>query len=948
MSALLLAACLAPAARAFPDRADDLPVVDGSVQTVLRTPERIYVGGNFNHVSTRTGPFFLTDAAGAPRLPSPDVSGGRDMVEAMAPDGAGGFYIVGNFTHVDGLPRLGAARILADGSVDPNWAPSVPGEVFAVRRSGNTVYIGGHFSSVDGLPRSNLAAVDASTGQVEAFAPALDGVVSVLAVSGSSVYFSLLGGSQVNGVARAGAAAVDATTGVTLAWDPEPNGQVAAIEVAAGKVYLRGGEFTQIDGAARKYLAAVDPTSGADTGLEAAVDKTVTALAVSGSTLYVGGLFTHAGATAVGHAAAFDLDGNLKSAWTPGADNAVLSIASDGGAVYLGGTFTHIDGTVATSGFAAVDPVTGVATGWAPTPNLPGGSPRLVTLSGANVAIGGSFNQAGGVARHDVAAFSATDGRVLPWNPDPDQFVDAIADDGSGHVYIGGYFEHVNGDVPRFGLAEVDAETGAATRFNIPADAGHVTALALDGETLYVGGPFIHLGNQFRRGLGAIDLATDSVTQFEGPLDGSPTALLVRGSTIYVGGAFSLAGGAHREGAAAFPTTPTQATPTAWDPDVGWVTSIAQRDGTIYLASGGASVAAVDDATGAPVPGFRLSVSYEGVPEVDSVSIAGDVLYLGGIFESVNGMARRNAAAVDAETGAPAPWEPEPDGPIRSVSADPSGSVTIGGDFTTTELRAASGFASYSDPPTVLTSPSVTGDAVVGGSLTCGGASFGGAQPQSTNFAWLRDGEVIAGTVGDRYVVGADEVGHWLSCRVTARNLGGSAAADSAGVSVQATGGGPPSANRAAPDRGAPKVSALKLTPSSFRAASKGGPVTTGKSGRKGPGTEVSYKVDEAARITFTVQRREPGRRKGRSCVKPTKTLAKAGHCTRYVTVKGSLERTAKVGGFDRFRFTGRLSGRSLTRGSYRLALLAADAAGNEAAPVVAAFHVLRPRSSSP
>ncbi|MFT3866068.1 MAG: hypothetical protein QM729_17515 [Solirubrobacterales bacterium] len=920
-----MAAWPAPSARALPDRADDLPVVDGTVQTVLRTPERIYVGGNFTHVSAPTGPFFLADAAGAPRLPTPDVSGGgRPRVSAMVPDGAGGYYIVGSFTHVDGLPRLDAARILADGSVDPSWDPSVPGEISAVQRSGDTVYIGGHFSSVDGLPRSNLAAVDATTGQATSFAPQLEGWVSALAVSGSSVYFSYSGGSEVNGVPRTQAAAVDATTGATLPWNPEPNRSLVALAVAGGEVYL-GGEFTQIKGSTRKYLAAVDATTGADTGFEAQLDSTVITLAISGSTIYVGGLFTHAGATAVGHAAAFDLDGNLKPAWAPDADDYVWSIATDGTTVYLGGGFTHVNGSVARSGFAAVDPVTGAATGWAPTPNQ-SGSTNLVALSGTNVAVAGEFTQAGGVARRYVAAFSATDGSLLPWNPDPDAYVDAIVDDGSGVVYIGGAFEHLNGGVVRSGLAQVKAGTGAVTSFNTPAS-GRVTALALAGDTLYVGGAFLQLGNEYRWELGAIDVSIDTVTPFDARLDGTPYALLVHGSTLYVGGVFTEAGGVPRAGAAAFPTTPTSDTPTAWNPDPGGVVSMAQRGGTLYLASE-TGVVAVDDATGAAVPGFGLSVA-----GVDSVAVAGDTLYLGGDFESVNDVARRNAAAVDAATGAVMPWDPRPNVTVYALSADPSGSVTIGGEFTTTELRAASGFASYSDPPAVIAPPSVGGNAVVGGALTCAGASFGGAQPQSTTLAWLRDGGVIAGATGESYVADAADVGHTLACRVVARNLGGSAGVDSAGVVVQA--GASPLR-----DRTPPKVSALKLRPSSFRAARKGGPTVAKRKARKDPGAVVSYKIDEAARITFTVQRPEPGRRKGKSCVKPVKKLDKARRCTRYVTVKGAFTRTVKAAGADRFTFTGRLGHRTLARGSYRLALVAVDAAGNRAAPVTKAFRV--------
>jgi hypothetical protein len=47
----------------------------------------------------------------------------------MAPDGSGGCYIGGNFNNVGGVPRNNLARVLANGTVDPNWDPDPDGMV---------------------------------------------------------------------------------------------------------------------------------------------------------------------------------------------------------------------------------------------------------------------------------------------------------------------------------------------------------------------------------------------------------------------------------------------------------------------------------------------------------------------------------------------------------------------------------------------------------------------------------------------------------------------------------------------------------------------------------------------------------------------------------------------------------------------------------------------------
>jgi len=52
-------------------------------------------------------------------------------------------------------------------------------------------------------------------------------------------------------------------------------------------------------------------------------------------------------------------------------------------------------------------------------------------------------------------------------------------------------------------------------------------------------------------------------------------------------------------------------------------------------------------------------------------------------------------------------------------------------------------------------------------------------------FAWLRDGGAIAGESRTTYVVHDADAGHTIACRVTATNVGGSAAATSGAVRIR-------------------------------------------------------------------------------------------------------------------------------------------------------------------
>jgi len=106
---------------------------------------------------------------------------------------------------------------------------------------------------------------------------------------------------------------------------------------------------------------------------------------------------------------------------------------------------------------------------------------------------------------------------------------------------------------------------------------------------------------------------------------------------------------------------------------------------------------------------------------------------------------------------------------------------------------------------------------------------------------------------------------------------------------------------------GVPVLTALKLTPATFRASK---------------GTLVTYSDSVAATTTFTVQRPTVGRRKGGACVKARKRPPKAKRCTRYAKVRSLTH--ADVAGANRFR----LKDRKLKPGAYRLRAVPRNSAG--------------------
>ena len=88
-------------------------------------------------------------------------------------------------------------------------------------------------------------------------------------------------------------------------------------------------------------------------------------------------------------------------------------------------------------------------------------------------------------------------------------------------------------------------------------------------------------------------------------------------------------------------------------------------------------------------------------------------------------------------------------------------------------------------PPVGSASPVVTGTPAVGQTLSCdNGVWFN--SPTSYAYQWLRDGANIAGATSSTYVVVAGDLGHAISCKVTATNSFGSTPATSNAVLIVA------------------------------------------------------------------------------------------------------------------------------------------------------------------
>ncbi|MGH6904747.1 MAG: hypothetical protein ACREIR_18625 [Geminicoccaceae bacterium] len=718
---------------------------NGAVATIVPRGDVTYIGGNFDELAAITGAFARLDSSTARRI-APLAEAEHGEVRASAPDGTGGFYIGGTFTSLGGEPRARIGHILADGSVDPNFNPGVPGQnsavnALAVSGDGSTVYVGGGFESIGGQSRNNLAAVEAATGQVTNFNPAglgTDGQVFALEVSGTQVYvggqFERLGGQTRNGLAK-----VAGTTGGDLGWIPNPTlggggGLILAIEAAGNAVYV-GGVFTGIGGQARTNLARLSATSGnADLGFAPNPDDAVFSLVVSGQTLYAGGDFNNIGGqlrpavarlvAATGNITPFNVDARTT--------DSVRALAVSGADLYVGGFFPDLGNPVVRSNdLVKVDATTGAGI-QAFVPNIgdfdPVASVKTLAVAGASVYVGGDISFVNRVTRHGIAALDP-DGVPTAFDPDagpggPNTFNDVSAIAVSGNdIYLGGNFTTMAGQ-PRNRIAKVAPDGTLDPTFNPNATGGNipgVDTIVVTSSDVYVGGDFSTIGGQPRLDLARLNPSTGLVDGGRQSFDPDPLnginpsrvrTLQVSGDEVYVGGDFTSIGGRSRNKIAKISGTTGDAD-VQFDANVSGGSNVGPGISEIVLARstlfvggdfssiGGAArnnVATLNPKTGAEVTGFNPNVIGGQRPQVLAIAVTDEEAYIGGSFTQVGGQPQGQIARL-TKTGALTAFDPKVrdlPGAVLALAAS-SSTLYAGGLFFEMDRRPRLKYAQFTD-----------------------------------------------------------------------------------------------------------------------------------------------------------------------------------------------------------------------------------------------------------
>jgi hypothetical protein len=139
----------------------------------------------------------------------------------------------------------------------------------------------------------------------------------------------------------------------------------------------------------------------------------------------------------------------------------------------------------------------------------------------------------------------------------------------------------------------------------------------------------------------------------------------------------------------------------------------------------------------------------------------------------------------------------EPADQLHSLSCKVLATNSLG----STEAPSSNSLTVRGSKPENTAPPRVSGTPAVGDPLTCEKGTWTGVPTPTYAYLWVRDqGEAIGSATSSVYTVKGEDIGHALSCDVTAANSEGSASQASEVVVVPAGAGGTPPKNKAPPE----------------------------------------------------------------------------------------------------------------------------------------------------
>jgi hypothetical protein len=456
----------------------------------------VYFGGLFSSVSStnqldvpvRNIARWDTTGNNWSPLGSASQNGADSQVHALAFSGTdlfmGGDFVVVNDSVQLNLVALRVARwnttgsswsALGSGNGVSNPDPTAVGVNALAVDSSNNVYVGGAFTKVGSVGANGVAKWDGNTWSPLGSATqngVKNGQVSALLAIGTDVYVggkfnSASDSTQLNLLTRS----IAKWSTATNTWSPlgsatqnGTNANVAALGLLGTDLFV-GGNFnlvsdsTQLDSSAQqiaRWSTTNNTWSPLGSAAQNGVNGIVSAITISGQTVYIGGTFTTASSSAQNNLSANHVAIWLSNQWSPlgsgtknGVNNDVTALAVMGNYLFVGGNFTTANSNTQTNiSVSHIAYWTPVNQTWAPVgsaaQNGVNSAVFSMTVYGRKLYVGGLFTAASSSTQANIPAnqIATWDTLSNTWSDlsgGMDSTVDALAIGGNG-LYAGGDF----------------------------------------------------------------------------------------------------------------------------------------------------------------------------------------------------------------------------------------------------------------------------------------------------------------------------------------------------------------------------------------------------------------------------------------------------------------------------------------------------------------------------
>jgi hypothetical protein len=456
---------------------------------------------------------------------------------------------------------------------------------------------------------------------------------------------------------------------------------------------------------AKAYLAEIPVASNSATAWNPNPDSWVYSLYKSGTKLYIGGTFNYMFATLRYGIAEIDyaVNQNALTSFTGAADPGIYSVAQSGSLILAGSSSLGGTGGVVRNNLGSVNLSDGLPTSWKPTvmlnqANGAGSSVSSLAFNSSgsptSLFVGGYFLQPGVTFGQVSLATGAAE--TAPISTSVSYGVNSLLFD-NNILYVGGYFGSASGGKPNVGIYDYTLG-GVPANWIAPVQGTVYTMSASTSNKVFIGGGINKVGNNNIFNLAAFDttLNTNNLISAWAPSVSNRIKKIIKvGSTLFIGGNFTKVEGVTRTYAAALDTTNNASPLLPWNPVFdGTVDAMAYDSANqiMYMSGFFANVNSIARNRMAGVytnlntgNQTAFNPTFSASQQIVSIAVDGTKLYIGGIFTTVNSVARNRMARFTINgdtTGTLDNFDPNFNAGVYSIYID-NNKVYVGGPFTT-------------------------------------------------------------------------------------------------------------------------------------------------------------------------------------------------------------------------------------------------------------------------